>query len=58
MAQEPYYGLIVIFGECQLMAKLTTRESPVSPLIHKDSRVCHLLLARRNYAAVTLNHQK
>jgi hypothetical protein len=50
--------LIVIFGECQLMAKLTTRGSPVSPLIHKDFRVCHLLLARSNYAAVTLNHQK
>jgi hypothetical protein len=50
--------LIVSFGECQLMAKLITRGSPVSPLIHKDFRVCHPLLARSNYAAVTLNHQK
>jgi hypothetical protein len=50
--------LIVIFGECQLIAKLITRGSPVTPLIHKDFRVCHPLLARRNYAALTLNHQK
>jgi hypothetical protein len=50
--------LIVIFGECQLMAWLIMRGSPVSPLIDKDFRVCHPRLARRNYAAVTLNHQK
>ena len=50
--------LIVIFGECQLMAEVITKESPVSQLIRKDFRVCHPPLARRNYAVVTLNHQK
>jgi hypothetical protein len=48
----------IIFGECQLMAWLIMRESPVSPSVDKDFRVCHPRLARRNYAAVTLNHQK
>jgi hypothetical protein len=27
-------------------------------LIDKDFQVCHPRLARRNYAVVTLNHQK
>jgi hypothetical protein len=46
------------FGECQMMAQLIARRGLVSPLIHKELRVCHLLLARDNCAAVNLNHQK
>jgi hypothetical protein len=46
------------FGEGQLMAELITRGSPVSALIDKDFRVCYPRLARRNDAAVTMNHKK
>jgi hypothetical protein len=40
--------LIVSFGECQLMASLITRGSPVSPLVDKGFQMCHPRLARRH----------
>ena len=55
-SSQPFW-LIVIVGECQLMATLIMRGSPVFPLIHQDFRGCHPRLARR-HAAVTLNHHK
>jgi hypothetical protein len=50
--------LIVIFGEHQVMAQLMAKRVLISPLIHKDFPVRHALLARGNFAAVHLNHQK
>jgi hypothetical protein len=51
-------GLLRTFGERQIMAQLITRRSFVSPLINKDFRACHPLLARDNFSSVHLNHQK
>jgi hypothetical protein len=50
--------LFVIFGEHQVMAQLIATRVLISPLIHKDFPVRHLLLARGNFASVNLNHQK
>ena len=56
MAQTSW--LFVIFGEHQVMAQLIAKRVLISPLIHKGFPVCHLLLARGNFASVNLNHQK
>jgi hypothetical protein len=50
--------LLRTFGERQMVAQPIARRWLVSPLINKDFRVCHPLLARSNYASVNLNHQK
>jgi hypothetical protein len=50
--------VFVIFGEHQVMAQLIAKRVLISPLIHKDFPVRHPRFPRRNYAAVTLNHQK
>jgi len=50
--------LFVIFGEHQVMAQPIATRVLISPLIHKDFPVRHLLLARGNFASVNLNHQK
>jgi hypothetical protein len=50
--------LFVIFGEYQVMVQLIAKRVLISPLIHKDFPVSHLLLARGNFASVNLNHQK
>ena len=34
--------LLRTFGECQVMAQVIVRRGLVSPLIHKDFRVCPL----------------
>ena len=49
---------LAIFGECRLMAWLISRKRLSSPLIKKDFRAYHPLLARGDYTAVTMNHQK
>ena len=46
------------FGEHQVMGQLIAKRVLISPLIHKGFPVCHLLLARGNFASVNLNHQK
>jgi hypothetical protein len=51
-------GRLATFGECRLMAWLIARKRLSSPLIKKDFRVYHPLLARGDYTAVTMNHQK
>jgi hypothetical protein len=48
----------ITFGEHQVVAQLIVTRVLISPLIHKDSPVCHPLLARGNFASVNLNHQK
>jgi hypothetical protein len=40
------------------MAQLIARRWLVSPVIHKDFRVCHPLLARSVFASVHLKHHK
>jgi hypothetical protein len=50
--------LFVTFGEHQVMVQLIAKRVLISPLIHKDFPVHHLLLARGNFAFVNLNHQK
>ncbi len=50
--------LLRTFGERQMMAQLIAKRWPVSPLIHKDFRACHPLLASGDFASATLNHQK
>jgi hypothetical protein len=48
-------ALLVIRVMTQLMMK---RRWFIYPLINKEFRVCHPLLARGNFVPVTLNHQK
>jgi hypothetical protein len=50
--------LFVVFGEHPVMVQLLATRVLISPLIHKDFPVRHLLLARGNFASVNLNHQK
>jgi hypothetical protein len=49
--------LLRTFGERQMMAELIARRGLTSPLINKDFRVCHLLLARGEFVSVHLNYQ-
>jgi hypothetical protein len=51
-------GLLRTFSERQAMAQLIARRLLVSPLVNKDFRVCHPVLAYGNFASVHLNHQK
>jgi hypothetical protein len=50
--------LLRTFGEHQMMAQLRARRLLGCPLINKEFRVCHPLLARGNVASGNLNHQK
>jgi hypothetical protein len=50
--------LLRTFGERQTVAQPIAKSVLISPLINKDFPVRYPLLARGNFASVTLNHQK
>ncbi|SRR6266511_2823624 len=55
--REDDFASSISFGECQVMAQLVATRWLVFPLMKKDFRVCHPLLARGDFASATLNHQ-
>jgi hypothetical protein len=56
--RENDFASSITFDERLMIAELIARRGLTSPLINKDFRVCHLLLARGEFASVHLNHQK
>jgi hypothetical protein len=56
--RENDFASSITFGEHQMMAQLRARRLLGCPLINKDFRVCHPLLAHGPVASVHLNHQK